>query len=103
MSNTASLGGGCEDICHRLEYGSREVKRERERERERESASKVDIVENITTQPFFGSKSLKLLPTFLRQSWPEAMELFPQHVFIDDGQEETLRSAFEGYRFCASV
>lgn len=30
----------------------------------------------------------------------EATELFPEHVYIDDGQEETLRSAFEGYRFC---
>lgn len=28
------------------------------------------------------------------------MELFPEHVYIDDGQEETLRRAFEGYRFC---
>jgi hypothetical protein len=31
------------------------------------------------------------------------MELLPQHVFIDDGDEETLRSAFESYRFCASA
>lgn len=30
----------------------------------------------------------------------QAMELLPQHVFIDDGDEETLRSAFESYRFC---
>lgn len=30
----------------------------------------------------------------------QAMEPLPQHVFIDDGDEETLRSAFESYRFC---
>lgn len=30
----------------------------------------------------------------------QAMELLPQHVFVDDGDEDTLRSAFESYRFC---
>lgn len=43
-----------------------------------------------------------LLTHFVRP-FGQAMELLPQHVFIDDGDEETLRSAFETYRFCASA
>ena len=36
----------------------------------------------------------------LRGPW-EAMELLPEHVYVDDGDERTLTSAFERYRFCA--
>lgn len=33
----------------------------------------------------------------------QAMELLPEHVYIDNGHEETLRSAFLKYRFCGST
>ena len=43
------------------------------------------------------------LTTIISHGFRQAMELLPEHVFIDDGDEDTLRSAFESYRFCASA
>eukprot|EP00913_Durusdinium_trenchii_P004090 g3789.t1 len=35
-----------------------------------------------------------------QEIYSQAMQLLPEHVYVEDGNEETLVSAFERYRFC---